>query len=78
MTIPLSFAYQDMGALTIMCDNPAHMDKYLRKLSVELSLVLARILYTKSCLEQLRAGEQIIHDVMPRQVGVLAQMMLMQ
>jgi hypothetical protein len=69
LVAPLSFAQLDMGALILMSSTPANIDKYACKLAVELSLVLSQTLYTLLCMEQLRAGEQIINDVLPEKVN---------
>ena len=67
---PLSFAHYDMGALLLVSSDPINIDKYACKLAVEMSLVLSQTLYTLLCMEQLRAGEQIINDVMPEKVRI--------
>ncbi|WIA39175.1 hypothetical protein OEZ86_005300 [Tetradesmus obliquus] len=69
LAVPLCFAQQDLGCLLLLAEQPAAMDKNVRKLVIELGLVVAQTLYTLLCMQQMRAGEQIIHDMMPQQVA---------
>jgi hypothetical protein len=68
LAVPLCFAQQDLGCLLLLAEQPAAVDKYVRKLVIELGLVVAQTLYTLLCMQQMRAGDQIIHDMMPQQV----------
>jgi transcriptional regulator with GAF, ATPase, and Fis domain len=68
LAVPLCFAQQDLGCLLLMAEQPAAVDKYARKLVIELGLVMAQTLYTLLCMQQMRAGDQIINDMMPQQV----------
>jgi class 3 adenylate cyclase len=69
LVVPLSFAHRTLGALVVTSKSPVSLNKYLRKLAVELSFALAQILYTRLCIEQLRAGNEIINDVLPQPVA---------
>jgi hypothetical protein len=68
LAVPLCFAQQDLGCLLLVAEQPAAVDKYVRKLVIELGLVVAQTLYTLLCMQQMRAGDQIINDMMPQQV----------
>jgi hypothetical protein len=68
LAVPLCFAQQDLGCLLLVAEQPAAIDKYVRKLVIELGLVVAQTLYTLLCMQQMRAGDQIINDMMPQQV----------
>jgi hypothetical protein len=70
LAVPLCFAQQDLGCVLLVAEQPAAIDKYVRKLVIELGLVVAQTLYTLLCMQQMRAGDQIINDMMPQQVRV--------
>jgi hypothetical protein len=68
LAVPLCFAQQDLGCLLLAAAQPAAVDKYVRKLVIELGLVVTQTLYTLLCMQQMRAGDHIINDMMPQQV----------
>ncbi len=67
--MPLTFARLDMGALVLLTSDPAKLDKYARRLCFELGLLLGQTLYTQLCMEHMRVGDEIIHDIMPAGVS---------
>lgn len=73
LAVPLSFAQLDMGTLLLMSDKPAALDKHVRKLVIELGLVVAQTLYTLLCMQQMRAGDCIINDILPEKVRPCSQ-----
>jgi hypothetical protein len=68
LVVPLTCAGQDQGALLVTSRAPVSLDRYMRKLASDLGHALSQTLYTLSCIGQMRAGEQIIHDILPEQV----------
>jgi hypothetical protein len=48
------------------------IDRYLRRLAGDVAQSLSQTLYTLSCIEQMRAGEQIINDILPEKVTTAA------
>jgi hypothetical protein len=70
LVVPLACAGQDQGALLVTSRAPVSLDKYSRLLAADLGHALSQTLYTLSCIGQMRAGEAIIADIMPEQVGV--------
>jgi hypothetical protein len=74
LVVPLAYAHQDMGALLVAARAPVSLDWHSRQLAADLGAALSQALYTLSCVQQMRAGDQIIHDVLPQKVGVKAGM----
>lgn len=69
LVAPLAYAtQQNFGAILLSCTSPVAMDVHLRNLATDLSHALSQTLYTLACVRQVKAGETIIHDVMPQQV----------
>jgi hypothetical protein len=66
---PLSYATQSLGALLLANTPQTVIDRDMRALAEELSTSLSSTLHTLGYIRQLRAGEQIIQDVMPAQVA---------
>jgi hypothetical protein len=77
LTAPLSCAEEAMGALVLAASTPVSLDRYLRRLAGDVAQSLSQTLYTLSCIEQMRAAEQIIHDIMPEKVKNLGVGMLL-
>jgi hypothetical protein len=69
LAVPLHCANQDMGALLVTSSSPVTLDRYLRKLASDLGHALSQALYTLACIGQMRAGDQIIHDILPEKVS---------
>jgi hypothetical protein len=72
LVVPLACAGQDQGALLVTSRAPVLMDRHMRKLASDLGHALSQTLYTLSCIGQMRAGEQILHDMLPEQVSGIA------
>eukprot|EP00878_Enallax_costatus_P013853 GHUV01014488.1.p1 GENE.GHUV01014488.1~~GHUV01014488.1.p1 ORF type:complete len:755 (+),score=246.91 GHUV01014488.1:294-2267(+) len=68
LAVPLCFAQHDMGTLLLMSSQAAALDKHVRKLVIELGLVVSQTLYTLLCMQQMRAGDYIINDILPEKV----------
>lgn len=68
LAVPLCFAQHDMGTLLLMSSQPAALDKHVRKLVLELGLVVSQTMYTLLCMQQMRAGDYIINDILPEKV----------
>jgi hypothetical protein len=66
---PLSYATQSLGALLLANNPQTVIDGDMRILAEELSASLSSTLHTLGYIRQLRAGEQIIQDVLPAQVA---------
>lgn len=69
LAVPLCFAQHDMGTLLLMSSQPAALDKHVRKLVLELGLVVSQTMYTLLCMQQMRAGDHIINDILPEKVS---------
>jgi hypothetical protein len=69
LLVPLACAGNDLGALLLASSPPAYVDKYGTMLATDLGLALSQTLYTLACIGQMRAGQQILHDIMPEKVS---------
>jgi hypothetical protein len=69
LLVPLACAGNDLGALLLASSPPAYLDKYGTMLATDLGLALSQTLYTLACIGQMRAGQQILHDIMPEKVS---------
>jgi hypothetical protein len=69
MVVPLSCAGGFLGSLVLVARLPAVLDAHLQRLASDLGHALSQTLYTLACIGQMRAGEQIIQDIMPQKVS---------
>jgi hypothetical protein len=68
LVVPMLLAHKTLGALVVMAPEAAAIDSHQRKLSLGVALQLAQALYTRSALEQARAGDSILNDILPAKV----------
>lgn len=68
--MPLACAGQDQGMLLLMAKAPVHIHSGMRRLADDLCVAVGQALFTLACINQIKAGEQIIQDIMPEQVWV--------
>ena len=60
LVVPLVLAQRDLGALLVMTPQPRALDDYALRLAHELAGQLSQTLYTKICLDEVAAGQQIM------------------
>jgi len=66
---PLSFAHAKLGALMVVSEREGGISKLMSQLSTQLAIHVAQALYLKQALEEVRAGEAVITDIMPSSVA---------